>query len=330
MAILDTLFGGSSQAELLGGLLGEDRMNQLRSQATQTGLINAAIGYLAQPKNQRFGSALPYLARAFTAGQQGAQGVYDDALRNYMTQQKVDEMNREKAARQQFEDASKNLYTTLPAQYQETVTPGGYAPQQTEIMEGQVAPNFGMTKLPDVTERVMTSPERQVFNEQALQQMMLSGDPRANTYLTGLKTLRSLTKEDQPDTPFAKINPKDFTADSLIKFQKTGIYADLQPIDTQEKLPVSAQEYNLAQKDPEYRRFLNQKWLANFYATQPYRQSEEERQRQESEYRYGTPQTPMPQSVTMQDVSDTAKATGKTTQQVINDLKARGITVRSK
>lgn len=125
MAILDTLFGGSSQAELLGGLLGEDKMNQLRSQAAQTGLINAAIGYFAQPKNQRFGSALPYVARALTAGQQGAQGVYDDALRNYQTQLQLTEAKRqqEQQARLQqmlggIEDPKERLFAELaPAAY---------------------------------------------------------------------------------------------------------------------------------------------------------------------------------------------------------------------
>lgn len=193
MAILDTLFGGSSQAELLGGLLGEDKMNQLRSQAAQTGLINAAIGYFAQPKNQRFGSALPYLARALTAGQQGAQGVYEDALRNYQFQQKMEEVNREKAARAEFEKARGNLFTTTPAKYQEVTLPGGYAPQQAEVQAEQVAPNYGLTKLPDVTQRVMTAPEQQVMNEQALQQMLLSGDPRATSYLTGLKTIKEIS-----------------------------------------------------------------------------------------------------------------------------------------
>lgn len=292
MAILDTLFG-TPQSTMLGGLLGNEQMDKLRQQALTSGLINTAIGYLAQPKNQRFGSALPYLARAVVAGQQGAQGVYDDALRSWQIQQKVDEFNREKAARQQFETAAKDLYKTVPAQYQEMVTSGGYAPQQETIMEGQVAPNFGLTKLPDVTERVMTSPERQVFNEQALQQMMLSGDPRANTYLTGLKTLRSLTKEDQPDSPFAKINPKEFTRDSLIKFQNSGIYADLDPVDKAEKMPVSYQEYERAKQDPQFRAFLNEKWLANFYAMQPYRQTEQQLQQQEYQYKYGSPESSM-------------------------------------
>ena len=53
---------------------------------------------------------------------------------------------------------------------------------------------------------------------------------------------------------------------------------------------------------------------------------------QESQYKYGTTTTtpPPPPFATMQDVSDTAKATGKTTDQVIQDLKSKGITIRTK
>jgi hypothetical protein len=56
---------------------------------------------------------------------------------------------------------------------------------------------------------------------------------------------------------------------------------------------------------------------------EPYRQ-------QESEYKYGATPIPAPKSATMQDVVDTAKATGKTTDQVIKDLKLKGITIRTK
>jgi hypothetical protein len=56
---------------------------------------------------------------------------------------------------------------------------------------------------------------------------------------------------------------------------------------------------------------------------EPYRQ-------QQSEYNYGPINTPAPKSVTMQDVADTAKATGKTTEQVIKDIKSKGITIRTK
>jgi hypothetical protein len=53
---------------------------------------------------------------------------------------------------------------------------------------------------------------------------------------------------------------------------------------------------------------------------------------QEANYRYGTttPTVNPPKFATMQDVSDTAKATGKTTDQIIKDLQSKGIQVRTK
>lgn len=57
----------------------------------------------------------------------------------------------------------------------------------------------------------------------------------------------------------------------------------------------------------------------------PYREAE-------STYKYGStgPTVNPPKFATMQDVSDTAKATNKTTDQVIQDLKSKGITIRTK
>jgi hypothetical protein len=52
---------------------------------------------------------------------------------------------------------------------------------------------------------------------------------------------------------------------------------------------------------------------------------------QEAQYRIGNtrPTVNAPKFATMQDVSDTARATGKTTNQVIQDLKSKGIQVRT-
>jgi hypothetical protein len=187
MAILDSLFGGSSQAELLGGLLGEDKLNQLRSQATQTGLINAAIGYLAQPKNQRFGSALPYLARAFTAGQQGAQGVYDDALRNYQTQAQLTEAKRKQD-------------------------------QQVKLQEM-------LAGIQDPQERLFAS---------------IAPDQ----YVAGKLRTR------QAESPFAKIDPKDYTKESFKRYVQTGDISELEAVQkpTTDNMPSSVQEYNFARQ----------------------------------------------------------------------------------
>ena len=184
------IFGDAPQS--LTGLLGEQATEDLRKKALTTGLINAAIGYIAQPKTGGYGSALPYIGRALMAGQQGAQGVYEGAITDWERQQKIAEMKRQQQQRESFDVAAKNLYTTKPAQFESVTTPGGYAPQQAEVMPGQVSPNFGMTRLPDVTSQREIEPASQMLNQEALQQMMLSGDPRATSYLTGLKTLKDI------------------------------------------------------------------------------------------------------------------------------------------
>ena len=142
------IFGDAPQS--LTGLLGEQATQDLQKKALTTGLINAAIGYIAQPKNQRYGSALPYIGKALLAGQEGAQGVYGGAIKDYQLQEQIAEAKRKKAQREGFEASVPNLMRTTPAQFETVTTPGGYAPAQTEIQEGQVAPNFGIFKSRDI------------------------------------------------------------------------------------------------------------------------------------------------------------------------------------
>lgn len=181
------------------GLLGEEATQKLQNKALGTGLVNAALAFIAQPRNQRYGSALPYLGKALMGGYQAGQDVIQGGLRDYETQQKIEELKRQKQQREAFDKAMGNLYTTTPTQYESVTTPGGYAPSQTEVKQGQVSPNFGMTKLPDVTTQVQTSPSQQTLNKDALMAMVASGDPRATAYLTGLKTLKEVTTPAKAD-----------------------------------------------------------------------------------------------------------------------------------
>lgn len=185
--------------EYYTGLLGQEQTDKLKRQAMGTGITNALLAFIAQPRNQGYGSALPYLGRALMAGQQAGQEVVTGGLRDFETQQKIEEMKRQKQAREAFDAAAKGLYRTVPAQMETVTTPGGYAPAQTDIQAGQVAPNFGMTRMPDVTSQREIAPARQVLDEQALNQMLLSGDPRASQYLSGLKAVKDLTSQQQKD-----------------------------------------------------------------------------------------------------------------------------------
>ena len=123
MAILDNLFG--APPEYLTGLLGADATDKLRKQALTTGLVNSAIALIAQPRNQRYGSALPYIGKALMAGQQAGQNVYGNALQGLETQAKLADFKRKQEQQQKMQemlggitDPNERLFAQLaPEQY---------------------------------------------------------------------------------------------------------------------------------------------------------------------------------------------------------------------
>ena len=60
------------------GLLPDPDMQKAQKQSLVRGLLGTAVSYLSQPKNQGYGSALPYLGKAFQAGMSEAQKPYDE------------------------------------------------------------------------------------------------------------------------------------------------------------------------------------------------------------------------------------------------------------
>lgn len=243
MAIFDNLFG--APPEYLTGLLAPDQTDKLRKQAMTTGLINSAIALIAQPRNQRYGSALPYIGRALMAGQQAGQNVYSNALQGLEMQQKIAELKRQQEARKAFDEASKNLYRVTPAQTQTITQPGGYAPAQTEIQEGQVAPNFGMTRLPDVTQQVTIAPETRELDTEALTRIALTGDPRAATLFSGLKTIREIN-------PPQEVEYKDIGDKLLPVYKVSG-----QPVPGLNPLPKNLSPEQMQKAQWEQYKFAN-------------------------------------------------------------------------
>jgi hypothetical protein len=198
--LLDYLSGfGSTAPEYMGGLLGQEAVDKLKSRATTTGIANAVLGYLAAPKNQNLGLGR-IIGQSLQAGMTGAQGVYDNATQDYLTQQKIAEIQRQNKQRTAFDTAAEGLYKTTPAQYAtEQVSGGGYLPQTPDA--NAVAPNFNLSKTyaPATTQQVMTAPATQEMSQEALNAMILSGDPRAASYLAGLKTLKDITTPAKVD-----------------------------------------------------------------------------------------------------------------------------------
>jgi hypothetical protein len=80
--------------EYYTGLLGQEQTDKLKRQALGTGITNALLAFVAQPRTEGYGSALPYLGRALMAGQQSGQDVIAGGLRDFETQQRIAEMKR--------------------------------------------------------------------------------------------------------------------------------------------------------------------------------------------------------------------------------------------
>ena len=93
------IFGASTpqntQRMIDAGLLAPDAGEKAQSQSLMRGLLGAGISYLAQPKNQNYGSALPYIGKALGQGMEQAQipmdNMYDRAKQNHAINQIAEE-----------------------------------------------------------------------------------------------------------------------------------------------------------------------------------------------------------------------------------------------
>ena len=115
------------------GLLGEDEADKLRRQAQQSGMLNLGLSLLAGagPQPQRTGLG-QLLAQGVMAGQQASRNAYEQAVRDKMMQQQIQEM----AAKQQRQATIREIF---PQVFTETVVPGqelktyqSMTPQQIE------------------------------------------------------------------------------------------------------------------------------------------------------------------------------------------------------
>lgn len=209
----------------------------------------------------------------------------------------------------------------LPSTYRGTTTqtmPGMEYATPTGDVSSPYTAQFQTQRMPDTEVQVPT------FNrEQYLQDLARSG--------YGAKMLEAQLAREKK-SPFGQVDPSKYTPASLAEFEKTGNWEVLDPIDKPNKPTAFIQNYEYA-RDAGYRG-TPEDWqklnvITQQQFLQPYRDIETQLQQQESLYKYGPPKsTGLPKEVSLQDVADTAKASGKTTQQVIDDLKKRGIKVR--
>jgi hypothetical protein len=197
--LLDLLGGlGTTPPAYLEGLLGAQPTEDLRKRSIGTGIANALIGYLATPKNQNLGLGR-ILASSAQAGLEGARGVYSNAVEDYQTNAKIEEMRRNKAIAErdlrrqaEMEALAPQLIKTTPAQYQDVQGQPYSIPAATD--PNAVSPNYNLQSVMPEPTRQLVPPEQRSIDMGVLQQIVgKSKDPLA-ALKTGADLVPSLRK----------------------------------------------------------------------------------------------------------------------------------------
>lgn len=190
------------------GLLGEEATQKLQNKALGTGLVNAALAFIAQPRNQRYGSALPYLGKALMGGYQAGQDVIQGGLRDYETQQKIAEMQRKK--------------------------------EQQAALQGMIGG--------------IQDPNERLFAQLAPEQYVTSKlKPKERKFEKVGNQLIDVTAET-PNVVYTAPDKEELKVVGNSLVDSTGKVIYTAP--TKQDLPTSAQEYEYAQRNPAYAKFL--------------------------------------------------------------------------
>ena len=211
-SLLDNILSfGATPPQYLGSLIGEDQLKNVQNRAMTTGIFNALVGYLATPKNQNLGLGR-ILGNTLMAGQQGAQGVYNQAVEDYQTTEKIKQMQLERALQAQKIADQQNMRRLAPQLIREV-------PAQTELVDqgtyfipqptapDAVAPNYNLQPVvKEPVERII-SPARREIDPAVLQQLLAtSSDPLA-TLKTTAELVPALRKAGLVQTQTFDENP---------------------------------------------------------------------------------------------------------------------------
>ena len=156
--------GNNTDSLVKNGLLQQTDVDKASNQSLFRGLLGTAVGYLAQPKNQGYGSSVPYIFKGLQNGMEAAQQPYNqltqDAsqnmkLQDYQAEKDLKAQEAEKAA--QFAKFQQGFGIKTP----NMVTGGGLQKEgdlrlhQTNQngTTTQIAPNFNpVTQAPQTSE----------------------------------------------------------------------------------------------------------------------------------------------------------------------------------
>lgn len=121
------------------GMITADDLETAKQQSLVQGLLGAGLTYLAQPKNQMYGSAAPYVAKSLLGGLEFAQKPYQRLKEDVIMGEKFDAIAREKRQQKALDEV-----LSQGGLYKETTTGGERTtPYKPVTKDGEaIAPDF--------------------------------------------------------------------------------------------------------------------------------------------------------------------------------------------
>lgn len=181
------------------GLLEEGDLKTARKQSIVQGLLGAGLSYIAQPKNQGYGSIFPYLAKAGMQGLQASKAPYEQLTKDALMNQKLKEVEYQRGERK-YQADQRILAAEKLAREDEILKDGGLfktvltdrpnlpiAPEQLTLPSGEqsVRPMFGTTpQAPTATQEINFNKLNQLFKNRSF--------PALNAGLTMAKEVDAL------------------------------------------------------------------------------------------------------------------------------------------
>ncbi len=156
--------GNNTDSLVKNGLLQQTDVDKASNQSLFRGLLGTAVGYLAQPKNQGYGSSIPYIFKGLQNGMDAAQQPYDQLTKDASQNMKLQDYQAEKDLKAQ--EAAKaaqfaKFQQGFGAKTPNMVTGGGLQkegdPRLHQTNQNgtttQIAPNFNpVTQAPQTSE----------------------------------------------------------------------------------------------------------------------------------------------------------------------------------
>ncbi len=101
--------GPRTQSLLDSNLITQDAIDAANKRSIGTGIMTGLASYLAQPKNQGFGSPLPYLGKSYLAASQAAQAPFQQIADKYLMDTQLKEQQRILGQQKTDEELKKQL-----------------------------------------------------------------------------------------------------------------------------------------------------------------------------------------------------------------------------